>query len=171
MARDVVVGGFEVGGSVDCEVEDGGRVVEGVVLGAVDDGFDVGVLGTEAVGEPLEETEPELRDGVPCVVDPDPDVVTTEGLTVNGTSPLLVGSATGSDEQPDKTSTAATRAHSACLLNCVMNLPDPPAERPSGLLLPDVGDYPQSSDSARVVHTMHPIHRLRRAKSTDRVTG
>lgn len=57
MIRDVLVGGFDDGGSVDCGGEDGGRVAEGVVLGAIDDGFDVGVLGTESVVDVLEATE------------------------------------------------------------------------------------------------------------------
>jgi hypothetical protein len=55
--RDVLVEGFDVGAFVDCGVEDGARVVEGGVFSAVEDVFEVGVLGTESVVDVLGGTE------------------------------------------------------------------------------------------------------------------
>lgn len=134
--RDVLVVGFDVVGWDAVEVVGvvaGGRVVEGVVLGAVGDGFVVGVVGTESVVDLLVGTDGwELLDVEAFVDEPDPDVVTTDGLAVSGTRPLLVGSAPGADEQLDTTSTAPSIAPTVRLLNCVMNLSNPPAEQPPG---------------------------------------
>ena len=157
MIRDVVVEGFVEGGSEDgggVGVVAGGRVVEGVVLGAVGDGFVVAVVGADEMVDLLVGADGwELPDVAALADEPDP-VVTTDGLTVSGTRPVLVGSAAGSVEHADSVRAAATSTVAARLLNCVMNLPDPPTEQPPGLLLPDVGGYPQSADPAPVVHTI-----------------
>lgn len=134
----------EVTGAEDCGVVVVTRVVVGgvVVMGVVVVGVpeigtvELGPVGVETVADELgtDDLLEWVREGSTTVSEAlinDP-VVTTDGLTVSGTRPVLVGSAPGADEQPDTTSTAPSIAPTVRLLNCVMNLPNPPAEQPPG---------------------------------------